>query len=206
MDELWYKITDYDYFVSTDGRVMNKQGVIKKPTIDKDGYRKISLWKNGKPKTFFIHRLVATYFIPNPYNKPQVDHIIPVRDGGTDDITNLRWATDEENKNNPLSLKRKIGENNPFYGKHHDKETIDNITNKNRYDIVMINTKDGTVTEYHGINKCAKENNFDERSVYRCLKKVYAKRKDGTYKNIYKGYKFYYKDEYEKLYGSTGRN
>lgn len=70
----------------------------------------------------------------------------------------------------------------------------------------MINTKDGTVTEYHGINKCAKENNFDERSVYRCLKKVYAKRKDGTYKNIYKGYKFYYKDEYEKLYGSTGRN
>lgn len=95
MDELWYKITDYDYFVSTDGRVMNKQGVIKKPTIDKDGYRKISLWKNGKPKTFFIHRLVATYFIPNPYNKPQVDHIIPVRDGGTDDITNLRWVTDE---------------------------------------------------------------------------------------------------------------
>ena len=206
MDELWYKITDYDYFVSTDGRVMNKQGVIKKPTIDKDGYRKISLWKNGKPKTFFIHRLVATYFIQNPYNKPQVDHIIPVRDGGTDDITNLRWATDEENKNNPLSLKRKIGENNPFYGKHHDKETIDNITNKNRYDIVMIKTKDGTVTEYNGINKCAKENNFDERSVYRCLKKVYAKRKDGTYKNIYKGYKFYYKDEYEKLYGSTGRN
>lgn len=39
------------------------------------GYKIISLWKNGTGKMFRVHRLVAAAFIPNPENKPCIDHI-----------------------------------------------------------------------------------------------------------------------------------
>lgn len=205
MSELWCKIDGYDYFISKHGEVMNKNGKIRKLKIDKDGYRQIGLWKDGKCKWFSVHRLVATHFIPNPYNKPQVDHIIPISNGGTDDVSNLRWVTDKENKNNPNSLNKKIGENNPFYGKRHSEDVIEKAHDKEKIDIIVVDTNTGEIKEYHGINKCARENDFDSRSIFRCLKKVYGKRKDGTYKNNYKGYEFYYKEEYEELYGTSGR-
>ena len=86
--------------------------------IDKDGYRNVIL----KGKQYKVHRLVAHMFISNPENKPEVDHIIPVSNGGTDIVDNLRWATDKENCNNKITLKNKSnatrGENNPMFGKH----------------------------------------------------------------------------------------
>ena len=86
--------------------------------IDKDGYRNVIL----KGKQYKVHRLVAHMFISNPENKPEVDHIIPVSNGGTDIVDNLRWATDKENCNNKMTLKNKSnatrGENNPMFGKH----------------------------------------------------------------------------------------
>lgn len=60
------------------------------------GYLRVYLSKNGKRKHHKVHRLVARAFIPNPENKPQVNHI----DGNkkNNSITNLEWVTDEENK------------------------------------------------------------------------------------------------------------
>ena len=54
--------------------------------------------------TFFIHRAVAELFIPNPENKPFIDHINTVK---TDNrAENLRWVTAKENMNNPLTRKQ----------------------------------------------------------------------------------------------------
>ena len=79
-----------------------------------------------------VHRAVAELFIPNPDNKPEIDHI----DGNplNNHYLNLRWCTHKENCNNLITLKRMSeankGEKNPrygkqgtFLGKHHTQET-----------------------------------------------------------------------------------
>lgn len=80
-----------------------------KPVKDKGNfnYEKVSLCKNGVIKNFTVHFLVATAFIPNPNNLPQIDHIIPTANGGTNAADNLRWVSVKENANNPYSIKNK---------------------------------------------------------------------------------------------------
>ena len=57
----------------------------------------VGLYKNGKRKQFKVHRLLALHFIPNPENKPQIDHENGVRDDNS--LENLSWVTHRENMN-----------------------------------------------------------------------------------------------------------
>lgn len=60
----------------------------------------------------YIHRMVAETFIPNPENKPQVDHIDA--DRYNNHVSNLRWVTSLENSRNPNSIeKQKATQNQP---------------------------------------------------------------------------------------------
>jgi hypothetical protein len=93
----WKQIDEYDYFVSNTGLVRNKRGMILKPTKDK-GYIRVNLCKNKEKKKHSVHRLVALAFIPNPDNKPQVDHADS--NPSNNDVSNLRWATRSENTSN----------------------------------------------------------------------------------------------------------
>ena len=72
----------------------NRNGLILNNHVDKNGYEKIFI-KNFGSK--LIHRLVAEAFIPNPENKPQVNHI----DGNKQNnhVSNLEWCTAKENSN-----------------------------------------------------------------------------------------------------------
>ena len=72
-----------------------RNGKIRKPRYDKNGYAIINLTKDGKFKTYKVHRLVAQAFIPNPNNYQQIDHI----NGKVYDnrVENLRWCTNQMN-------------------------------------------------------------------------------------------------------------
>lgn len=102
------------YSVSNLGNVRNdKTLTILKPQSDKRGYHRVSLYANSKARHYFVHRLVALAFLPNPLNKEQVNHI----DGSKDNnqLTNLEWSTPEENIQHAFTndLKSHKGGNNP---------------------------------------------------------------------------------------------
>lgn len=93
----WKKINGFkNYSINEKGQVRNDvTNKIKKPFINKsNGYLTIDLWENNKGTKKTIHRLIAETFIPNPQNKPTVDHIDGNRQNNS--IDNLRWATYSE--------------------------------------------------------------------------------------------------------------
>jgi hypothetical protein len=77
---------------------------ILRPTISKRGYYVVSLSHCGKTRTLTIHRIIADAFIPNPENKRAIDHIDTNR--LNNNLSNLRWCTDRENSNNPITLEK----------------------------------------------------------------------------------------------------
>ena len=97
-EEVWKDINEH-YQVSSFSRVRsNRSGswVILTAYKTNKGYLAVTLSINGKKKPYLLHRLVAEAFIPNPENKPQVNHINGIR---TDDaISNLEWVTNIENQ------------------------------------------------------------------------------------------------------------
>lgn len=87
-----------DYLISDTGQVYSlKSGKYLKSRKSREYYQ-VNLYKDGKHKTFKVHRLVAQAFIPNLDNKPTVDHID--RDPSNNQVDNLRWATPKEQNYN----------------------------------------------------------------------------------------------------------
>lgn len=98
-------ITGFEnYCIDNSGNVFSlKTGIWLKPWKI-EGYFAVGLYKDGIKHVFLVHRLVAIAFIPNPENKPQVDH----KNGVLTDNrqSNLRWATPSENSNNPVTIEK----------------------------------------------------------------------------------------------------
>ncbi len=112
------------YAVTVDGsvhslprRVLGRDGVsypvsgrVLKPAPNKDvGYLEVSLWKNGEGTSFYVHRLVAQAFIPNPLGLPEVNH----KDGNRHNnaVSNLEWVTSSENSHHAVATGLRIYEN-----------------------------------------------------------------------------------------------
>lgn len=83
------------YEVSDSGLVRFAGGRELKQSTDRDGYRKVSLYRGGKPRQWLVHRLVLITFTGNP----PVGHEVLHRDGNPENnrLSNLRWGTRAEN-------------------------------------------------------------------------------------------------------------
>lgn len=90
-EEIWVKLEDLPYEVSSYGRVRNLTGKVLKTYIQNCGYEQVKLMNKHKQ----IHRLVAMCFIDNPEHKKYVNHI----DGNklNNNVSNLEWCTNSEN-------------------------------------------------------------------------------------------------------------
>lgn len=90
------------YQISKTG-VVKKGSKIMKLRLDKNGYKNLGLYKDdGKQYFRRVCRLVAQAFIPNPENKPQVNHMNGIKDD--DRVENLEWCTNQENVNNAINV------------------------------------------------------------------------------------------------------
>ena len=113
-----YKIIEgfENYSVSDLGNVKNnKTGSIMKQHVQ-EGYKRLNINLNKKQYKKYVHVLVASEFIPNPENKKCVDHIDNCKTNNN--ISNLRWATHTENRqNSSVSKNNASGSKGVHYNK-----------------------------------------------------------------------------------------
>ena len=174
--ELWKDIEGFEglYQVSTWGNVRSldrwvadKNGIkhfykgkILKPTHNKQGYFIASLYKNGEQFYFQVHRLVAITFIPNPKNKPQVNHKDEVKSNNY--RTNLEWMTSKENHN---------------YGTRNRRAGESNKNGKRSKKVYQYNLQ-GDLINIWASTRELERNGYDRRTILKC-----CKGKGKTYKN-----------------------
>lgn len=101
-----YQISNLGRVKSLKYRKSNEERILVLNGAAKHGYYMVGLCKNHKRKYTTVHRLVAEAFIPNPENKPQINHKDENR--RNNHIDNLEWVTAKENLN---------------YGSHNEKMT-----------------------------------------------------------------------------------
>ena len=139
-----------NYVIFEDGVLINiETGKEVKPYLEKAiGYYRVGLTKNKKKHKFYLHRLLALAYIPNPHNKPEVDHINRIK---TDNrIENLRWATHLENMQNKSDMKNNTsGTTNVSYKKSHDKWYYQKSINGVSHSSPGFDTPEGAIEYKH---------------------------------------------------------
>lgn len=110
--EIWRSISGFEglYEVSSYGNVRSlcagrwRCEMMRKPVPDKDGYLTVNLKKDGKYTNTKIHRLVATAFLQNPDNLPEVNH--KDENKANNHVENLEWCTRQYNQTYNDQMKR----------------------------------------------------------------------------------------------------
>lgn len=149
-----------NYKISDDGRVWSKKNNKWLKPIDVNGYKKASLYKNGKEYQRLVHRLVAEAFIPNPNNYEEINHIN--EDKSDNRVENLEWCTSSYNINYGTRIERQVNS----ISKKVFQYSIDNV---------LLNT-------YKSCTEAERENpSFNHRGIsYACIGKL----------KTYKGFKW----------------
>lgn len=160
---------DTDIYSSQCGLVLinfdNNITRLFKQTKINNGYLIITTSINGKRKAISSHRLIATSWIPNPLNKPQVNHINGIKDDNR--VENLEWCTASENGlhafRTGLSIQPK-GKDHIYFGKRggetiRAKKVIDTNTG-----IIYDCLKDAYLTTAYSYKNVSRQLNGDRKN------------------------------------------
>lgn len=160
MEEKWKDIKGYEgiYQVSNYGNVrvldryvwnhngfVKREGKILKPSLNKHGYKDVTLSKDNVRKKHRVNRLVAEAFIENPENKEQVNHID--RDKTNNNVNNLEWVTRQENITHAYLL-----------------------NNENSNMILLKDDSEKAISQYSSIKSLSDSTNINSNKVLKTLK------------------------------------
>lgn len=167
INENWKRIDDYPhYFISDTGQVRREEFYSPKGrfmramnmnTSDHDGYKVVSLMNDNGSKPFFVHRLVGLAFIPNPEDKPMINHLD--ENPSNNNVWNLEWATAKENNDWGTRKERAIKSsiNNP----KRDYLELGKKFSKSIYSI----DKYGNRVDYSGVHEASRQTGFAPQTI-----------------------------------------
>lgn len=164
------------YEILRNGKIwsVSKQKFLKGKK-DRDGYTLFELSsKDGKFHTYKLHRIIAELYcdVPDGYsvNELEVDHIIPISEGGGNEYTNLRWCTPKENHNNPITL---INRSKSMRNKQSMSKSVKQIKN------------DEVIAEFPSTREVERQLGYDHKAISKCCRGL---------KNTAYGFKWEYKE------------
>lgn len=189
--EVWKDVKGYEglYKVSNTGKVKSFQRNREKFLSDKyyeNGYLRASLSKNKEKKKVLIHRLVAETFIPNPENKPEVNHI----DGNkkNNNASNLEWCTRCENVKHAWETglnenqREKLRNMNPLKARKYE------FAEKRKKPIIQMDLDNNFIIEFNSAQEATKY--YGIKELYKHISACCVGRRKTAY-----GYKWRYKGE-----------
>ena len=151
------------YKFQTDGKVWSeyKQGYLK-GKLDKDGYTMLELSSmDGKFHTYKLHRVLAELYceIPSGYtaDELEVDHIKPISEGGTNEVSNLRWVTPKQNHNNPRTL---LNRSKSMRNKQSMSKVVQQFKGVN------------LIAEYPSTREIERQLGYDHKAISRCCRGI----------------------------------
>lgn len=157
---------EYDcYAISNQGNVKNlRNGYVLNPSIRSDGYKSVLLSKDGKKLSMRVHRLVAMYFLENPKELPDVNHINGIKHDNR--ASNLEWCTESMNSQHALESGL--------------------ITTKytNKTILVYDKISGELLFTFESVRQCAKFLGVNPSPIYRVLKGDRSFYKDFTFKYV----------------------
>ena len=205
MKEEWRTIPDWNlYEISNLGNLRSKDRIIRnnngeylrkgrvlKTVDDKHGYKTFRFTQNGRQQSIKIHRLVAQVFIPNPENKPCVNHLD--NNPANNHVDNLEWCTMQENTDWMIAQGRFERTEEWLNNLHVSQEPI--------YKPVKgTNISTGESLYFNRLN-AVKSMGFQPSCVCVC-----CKNKNGVTQHLGYTWKYITKEEYENAIGKSNNN
>ena len=183
-----YKVSNFGRILSLNYRNTGKADLMNPVEIE-NGYLTVGFWKNGEYKMCYVHRLVAQTFLPNPENKPCINHKIEGEKGkkinmvffnedGTIDKerTTIEWVTREENNN---------------YGTRNERISKTMTNGKLSKRVIQLSLSGDFIKEWPSTRECGR-NGFYSSNVSACC--------NGKLPH-YKGFLWMYYDDYKEKFG-----
>lgn len=156
-EEIWKDVAGYEgmYMVSNKGRIKSfkrRVPIIMSNLKAKRGYACILITKNKKRKRYFIHRLVGIAFIPNPQNKPEINHKNRIKTDNS--IENLEWVTGIENMEH-------------YYGYR----VVNRVKKwkKRTISVIQYDMHDNKICEFESVKSASLQTGINKKRIYNCI-------------------------------------